>query len=103
MINEDPMINEPKNWVIVEDPMINEPKNWVIVRWDDGIVKVWRDFGACRGEGADGTAWESSPHAVSGVYDVLGYYTGSYGNAWKYAKTRNRFPIDPFDQRPLVD
>jgi|TARA_Y100000310_G_scaffold261138_1_gene270365 hypothetical protein len=48
------------------------PKNWVIVRFNDGIVKVWRDYG---------TAWGSP------TYAVLGYFTGSYRDARKYAKT----------------
>lgn len=46
-------------------------KNWVIVRFANGTVKVWRDYG---------TAWGSP------TYTVLDYFTGTYRDARKHAK-----------------
>lgn len=44
---------------------------WVIVRFANGIVRVWRDYG---------TAWGSP------AYTVLGYVTGTYRDAREHAK-----------------
>ena len=46
------------------------PKSWVIVKFNDGIVKVWRNFN---------NAWGSP------IYTVLGYFEGSYSDAMDHA------------------
>lgn len=49
--------------------------DWVIVRFKDGTVKVWRDYG---------TAWGSP------LYTVLQYVYGTHKDAIKAAKSYSR-------------
>ena len=45
-------------------------KSWVIVKFSNGKIKVWRDYGDI--------AWGSA------TYEVLGYFDGSYEDARKH-------------------
>jgi len=42
-------------------------KTWVIIKYNTGKISVWRDYGD--------VAWGSS------IYEVLGYYNGTYREA----------------------
>ena len=46
-------------------------KSWVIVKFSNGKIKVWRDYGDI--------AWGSA------IYKVLDYFDGSYIDAKKYS------------------
>ena len=42
-------------------------KDWVLLKFNNGTLKVWRDYGDI--------AWGSP------LYEVIGYFTGSYSAA----------------------
>jgi len=46
-------------------------KEWVIVKFTNNKIEIWRDYG---------TIWGSA------LYEVLGYFTGSYIDARIYSK-----------------
>lgn len=48
-------------------------KSWVIVKFKDNHVEIWRDYD-------DGFIWGSP------LYEVLGYFDGSYKQAHHYSK-----------------
>jgi len=48
-------------------------KTWVLLKFENGTVKVWRDYGD--------VAWGSP------LYIVLDYFTGTYRNAMKKARS----------------
>jgi len=52
------------------------PKEWVIIKFNDGRLKVWRNY--------DGDIWGSS------IYQVLDYFTGSYRDAKAQARRELR-------------
>ena len=50
-------------------------KSWVILRMiNTGIIHIWRDYD-------NGTIWDSP------IYEVLGYFEGSYRDAKKHSQT----------------
>ena len=48
-------------------------KSWVIVKFKDQSIKIWRDYD-------DGSTWGSP------LYEVLGYFDGSFKQAREYSK-----------------
>lgn len=52
---------------------MNILKSWVIVKFKDNHIKIWRDYD-------DGFIWGSP------LYEVLGYFDGSYRQAQEYSK-----------------
>ena len=46
-------------------------KGWVIVKFSNGKIKVWRDYGDM--------TWGSA------MYEVLGYFDGNYADAKRYS------------------
>ena len=58
-------------------------RNWVVVRFNNGRVKLWRDYGQ---------AWGSP------AYEVLGYFEGTYSEA---RRVRASFFCPRVAKRPL--
>ena len=50
---------------------IDMTKGWVIVKFSNGKIKVWRDYGDM--------TWGSA------MYEVLGYFDGNYADAKRYS------------------
>jgi len=56
--------------------MTDQLKEWVIIKFNDGRLKVWRNY--------DGDIWGSP------LYQVLDYFTGSYKDAMAQARRKKK-------------